>query len=134
MGEYAGLKFLVSYQDGCKLMFQRIFSGSVYENNTFLTFPVHEQPQLRTDDRLIVINKEPDAIYHITENRLYFKYIPTVKPLFPGIEALYKEATNQEVSDCLELDLMKLGGGLKTDHVKTLSRGHGKEGKEIGDG
>ena len=37
VGEYAGLKFLVSYQDGNKLMFQRIFSGSVYENNTFLT-------------------------------------------------------------------------------------------------
>ncbi len=133
VGEYAGLKFLVSYQDGCKLMFQRIFSGSVYENNTFLTFPVHEQPQLRTDDRLIVINKEPDAIYHITENRLYFKYIPTVKPLFPGIEALYKEATNQEVSDFLQLDLINLSGGFNTDHVKTLNRRHIKEAKDIYD-
>ena len=91
------------------------------------------EPQLRTDNQLIVINKEPDAIYHLAENKLYFKSIPTVKPLFPGIEMLYKEATNEEVETFLQLDFIQLGGGFAADNVKTPNRRNIKEAKEIYD-
>lgn len=131
--EYSGLKFLCAVQDGDKFMFQRLFSGSVYENKTFLSFSLEAEPQLRTDNQLIVINKEPDAVYHLTENKLYFKFIPTVKPLFPGIEELYKEATNEEVETFLQLNFIHLGGGFTADKVKTPNRRNIKEAKEIYD-
>lgn len=73
VAEYSGLKFLCAVQDGNKFMFQRLFTGNVYEKKTFLSLSVQTEPQLRTDNQLIVINKEPDAIYHLTENKLYFK-------------------------------------------------------------
>lgn len=130
--EYKGLKFLVAYQDSDKLMFQRLFTGSVYENKTFLTFSLHDQPKLRSDDsQLIVINPVPDAIYSISENKLYFRSIPVVKPLFKGIEELYKEATREEVDDFLGLDLINVTGGFNADGVKTPNRRHIKEAQEI---
>lgn len=133
VAEYSGLKFLCAVQDGNKFMFQRLFTGNVYEKKTFLSLSVQTEPQLRTDNQLIVINKEPDAIYHLAENKLYFKSIPTVKPLFPGIEMLYKEATNEEVETFLQLDFIQLGGGFAADNVKTPNRRNIKEAKEIYD-
>lgn len=131
--EYSGLKFLCSVQDGNKFLFQRLFTGSVYENKTLLWFSVNEQPTLRTDSQLVIINKEPDAVFHLNENRLYFKSIPTVKPLFPGIECLYKEATQEEVDIFLQQDFIRLGGGFAAGQVKTPNRKHIKEAKEIYD-
>lgn len=131
--EYSGLKFLCAVQDGDKYMFQRLFSGSVYENKTFLTFSLEAEPQLRTDNQLIVINKEPDAVYHLIENKLYFRSIPTVKPIFPGIEELYKEATNEEVETFLQLDIIKTIDGFSVDNVKTPNRRNIKEAKDIYD-
>ncbi len=131
--EYSGLKFICAVQDGDKFMFQRLFSGSVYENKTFLSFSLEAEPQLRTDNQLVVINKEPDAVYHLTENKLYFKSISNVKPLFPGIEELYKEATNEEVETFLQLDFIRLGEGFTVDKVKTPNRRHIKEAKNIYD-
>ena len=112
-------------------MFQRLFSGSVYENKTFLSFSLEAEPQLRTDNQLVVINQKPDAVYHLTENKLYFKSIPTVKPLFPGIEELYKEATNEEVEAFLQLDFIQLCEGFTADKVKIPNRRNIKEAKEI---
>ena len=129
--EYSGLKFLCAVQDGDKFMFQRLFSGSVYENKTFLSFSLEAEPQLRTDNQLVVINQKPDAVYHLTENKLYFKSIPTVKPLFPGIEELYKEATNEEVEAFLQLDFIQLCEGFTADKVKIPNRRNIKEAKEI---
>lgn len=131
--EYSGLRFLCAIQDGNKFMFQRLFSGNVYENKTFLSFSLHAEPLLREDNQLVVINKEPDAIYHQEENKLYFKSIPTVKPLFPGIEELYKEATNEEVETFLQLDCIQIGDGFTADRVKTPNRRNIKEAKEIYD-
>lgn len=131
--EYHGLKFLCAVQDGDKFMFQRLFSGNIYDNKTFLCLPLHDEPQLRKDNQLIVVNKEPDAIYNLSENKLYFKSIPTVKPLFSGIEELYKEATNEEVDAFLHLDFIQLSDDFSADKVKTPNRRKIKEAKEIYD-
>ena len=133
VSEYSGIRFLVAYQGNDMLLFQRLFSGIVYENKTFLTLSVHDQPDLRNDHHLIVINKEPDAIYVLSKNQLFFKSIPTVKPLFPGIESLYKEATNEEVQSFLEAGLIKIEGDFGVDKVTTLNRRYISEAKEIFD-
>lgn len=128
--EYKGIKFLLAKQGDC-LMFQRLFSGSVYENRAVLSFPIDDQPHLRTDNQLVVINKEPDAVYNMTENTLYFRSIPSAKPLFPGIEVLYKEATHEEVDNFLQQDFIRLNGGFTADNVSTLNRRHIKEAKDV---
>lgn len=132
--EYNGLKFLLAYQDDDKCMYQRLFSGSVFENKTFLSLPIHEQPQLRTDNQLIVINPEPDAVYVISENKLYFKSLTLVKQLFPGIEILYKEATDDEVDAFLQKSFIKLGNGFDNGKVKTQNRRYIKEATSIYEG
>lgn len=131
--EYLGLKFLCAVQDGNKFMFQRLYSGSVFKNNTFLSFSLEGEPHLLNNNQLIVINKEPDAVYNLAENRLYFKHIPTVKPIFPGIEELYREATNEEVETFLHLDFIQPSNNFTADKVKTPNRRRIKEAKDIYD-
>ena len=129
--EYSGLKFLCAVQDSNKFMFQRLYSGSVYKNKTFLSFPLEAEPHLLNDNQLVVINNEPDAVYNLEENRLYFKHIPTVKPIFSGIEELYREATNEEVETFLHLDFIQLSDDFTAEKVRTPNRRRIKEAKDI---
>lgn len=132
VNEYSGLRFLCAVQNSDMFMFQRLYSGHVYKNKKFLSFFGDNEPCLLDNNKqMILINNEPDAVYNVEENRLYFKSIPTVKPIFSGIEELYKEATNEEVEAFFNLGFIRLSGDFSADKVKTLNRRRIKEAKEI---
>ena len=48
----------------------------------------------------------PVAIYDIDTDILYFKKFSSITTVFPGIEKLYREATNEEVEEFLNNDII----------------------------
>lgn len=70
----------------------------------------------------LVINDFPDAIYDPQNDILYFQKLEPITGIFKGISDLYREATNQEVSDFLQNDFLILGDGFNASHVKTANR------------
>lgn len=70
----------------------------------------------------ITIKEFPDAIYNRTDDILYFLKLEWIKSLFPGIEELYREATDEEVNDFLRYDFINVGENFKLASVKTNNR------------
>ena len=75
-----------------------------------------------TDNRIIVINDLPDAIYTKDDNILYFKKLPVVKGIFPGIDVIYREATDLETQEFLNNDFLNLPEGFTAISVHVPNR------------
>lgn len=70
----------------------------------------------------LTINDRPDAIYNRNTKILYFQKLQSITKIFPGIEILYKEATNEEVRSFLQEEFIALRDGFNADKVKSLNR------------
>lgn len=70
----------------------------------------------------IIIKDIPDAIYDIGADTLYFQKLLSLTKIFPGIDSLYKEATDQEVKTFLKQSFIILKNGFSYSEVKTLNR------------
>lgn len=77
-----------------------------------------------TENKIIVVNDLPDAIYMKDNDTLYFKKLPIIKGIFPGIDVIYREATNAEIQSFLESDFLNLpeGFGVSNVHVPNRKR------------
>lgn len=64
---------------------------------------------IENDANRLVINNQPDAIYHKNSNTLIFRSIATISSIFKGIDELYREASDPEVGSFLEKDFIELG-------------------------
>ncbi len=70
----------------------------------------------------IIIKDIPDAIYDIGADTLYFQKLLSLTKIFPGIDSLYKEATDQEIKTFLKHSFIILKNGFGYSEVKTLNR------------
>lgn len=70
----------------------------------------------------IIIKDIPDAIYDIGADTLYFQKLLSLTKIFPGIDSLYKEATDQEIKTFLKQSFIVLKNGFGYSEVKTLNR------------
>lgn len=70
----------------------------------------------------IIIKDIPDAIYDIGADTLYFQKLLSLTKIFPGIDSLYKEATDQEIKTFLKQSFIILKNGFGYSGVKTLNR------------
>lgn len=118
--EFDKIKFLISFQNDDVFLFQRLFKSSVIENKSFLFF--QDEPKLKQDQTLVVINSMPDAIYIKSINTLYFKDLAKISPIFKGIDTLFDEATDDEVDNFLSLDLITLAQGFDRQKVSKSNR------------
>lgn len=71
---------------------------------------------------IIILNNYLDAIYDIENDILYFRDLGRIKPIFKGIEELYREATQQEVTDFLSNDFLELTDEYTALKVKSANR------------
>jgi len=58
----------------------------------------------------IAINEPPQAIYDSAIDTLYFHELSKISAIFPGINDLFREATNDEVKEFLGLSFMHSNG------------------------
>ncbi len=70
----------------------------------------------------IIIKDIPDAIYDIGADTLYFQKLLSLTKIFPGIDSLYKEATDQEIKTFLKQSFIILKNSFSYSEVKTLNR------------
>ncbi|VXB09042.1 ATP F0F1 synthase synthase [Plantibacter sp. T3] len=96
--QFESIAFLMSVQDG-KYFFQRVRPSALLRRKSivFGDAAVLEEPSNR-----IVINPQPDAIYLPDQNALLFRELAAVSSIFAGIDALYKEATDDQVQEFLD--------------------------------
>lgn len=103
--EYSQISNLAIFQDGQK-HFQRITPSRYINQKTFLDFS--GEPQIVKQCKQLEIKPDSDAVYDVNNDILYFKDIAKIKLIFPGIEVLHREATQEEVDAFLENDFIVL--------------------------
>lgn len=104
--------------DESNYYFQRVTPSQIVERK-FLNF---NRNQLIEDGPSLVIKEEADAFYDKESDVLYFKNLNAIKGIFPGIDYLFREATEEEVEEFLNQDFIKLDNDYGVDSVKTYNR------------
>lgn len=104
--------------DESSYYFQRVTPSQIVERK-FLNF---NRNQLIEDGPSLVIKDKADAFYDKESDVLYFKNLNAIKGIFPGIDYLFREATEEEVKVFLNQDFIKLDNHYGVDSVKTYNR------------
>ena len=126
---YAKIDYLVSIQNNHNLfLFQNITTSAVLKRQSFVS--MDDQPSLLNKDHLVVIHEKPDAYYLKDVDKLYFKRLSAITTIFPGINELYNEATDDEVDMMLQLDILNVNAEFTKDKVKTANRRKIREAME----
>ncbi|PSU88979.1 hypothetical protein C0W42_11650 [Photobacterium kishitanii] len=115
--KYCKIKYLCSEQGDYKL-FQKFVPSQLISKRWFSI----EEPQLRTDKKIICFSGVPDAVYNMVEDKLYFRDIAKVKAIFKGMEVLYREATETEVGEFLATEFIELAENYTVNSVKVPNR------------
>ncbi|PME09152.1 hypothetical protein BCV44_04620 [Vibrio cyclitrophicus] len=115
--KYAKITYLCSEQGQYKL-FQKFVSSQFINKRWFEI----DEPSLKTDSKIISFSDSPDAVFCSIENKLYFRDIAKAKAIFKGIEALYREATTEEVESFLQKDFIDVAPEYNADSVKVPNR------------
>ena len=129
---YCKISHIISIQkDENVYIFQNITPSLLYKKQKLLSFDniLHstEQAVLIKEKNILVIKEYADCYFIKDKNKLYFKYLSSITSIFPGIDVLYKEATNDEVENFLKLDMITLSPTFTSDMVKTANRRRIKE-------
>lgn len=103
--DYANISCIVVSQ-GSKKYFQRITPSLFVARKTILDYS--GEPKIVEHRNQIEIRDESDAVYLVDTDTLYFKTIGKLKVIFPGIEVLHREATQDEVDAFIENDFISL--------------------------
>ncbi len=103
--DYKKISAIAILQNGEK-HFQRITPSLFVNRKTILDYS--GEPRIVEHRNQIEIRKESDAVYLVDSDTLYFKTIGKLKVIFPGIEVLHREATQDEVDAFIENDFITL--------------------------
>lgn len=118
--EIESIDYLCAYQNENCYCFQRIYKNARYLKRNYLS--IGDNIKFARNANIITLNNEPDAIYRKSEDSLYFKKLETIAPIFKGIDCLYKEATDVEVSEFLNQDFIYIGGEYGIKRVGKANR------------
>ncbi|MGF1907566.1 hypothetical protein [Aliivibrio salmonicida] len=116
--KYGKVKYLCC-EIGTTKLFQKFLPSQLISKKWF---SVSDAPVLENNKKIISFSNIPDAVYDSAENTLYFKDIAKAKAIFKGIEELYREATEEEVTEFLNQDFIELTNGYNINNVKVPNR------------
>lgn len=117
-GQFNKISYLLSLQDG-DFYFQKV-TPSLFVRRKTIFFG--ESIKIENDENRLVVNDLPDAIYFPVTDTLIFRSLPTISALFTGIDALYKEATNEEVQNFLIEPFIELANEYNVAKVSKPNR------------
>lgn len=118
-GKYADIKFFFEVRDG-DWYFQRVAPSHYIRGKRFLDFG--EGVRITEPSHMLRVKDHPDAVYFSESDLLVFRNLADVRVLFPGIEVLYKEATEEEVAEFLQQSFVNLAGGFNIAKVSQPNR------------
>lgn len=97
--------YLCAWQDDA-IYFQRVFKHSVLERKRVVF--LGDEITVKDNPKHIVLSDIADAIYIINDDKLYFRKLESITPIFRGIDTLYREATKEEVNEFLERSFIRV--------------------------
>jgi hypothetical protein len=115
---FGKIKFLCNYQEKV-FCFQRVTASRQLRQKRIY---FGEQCKYEKSSEAIIINDFPDAIYNSERDILYFRKLRDISAIFDGIDELYREATESEVSNFLASSFIELADGFTSFDVKTNNR------------
>lgn len=119
LADYSRLKYLCSYQDDRYYYFQKLSNSQTIRRKWF---SISNQPEIQTNNPIIILKELPDAIYDKDDDVLYFKYLTSITTIFSGIENLYREATQEDTEEFLENEFINLTDEYDASKVKKANR------------
>nr|WP_321230749.1 hypothetical protein [uncultured Psychroserpens sp.] len=117
--DYSRLSYLCSYQSNNYYYFQKLSKSQTVNRKWF---HISNEPELQTDNPIIIIKDLPDAIYDKTDDILYFKKLTSITTIFNGIGGLYREATQEDTATFLENDFINLTDDYSAQKVQKANR------------
>lgn len=115
---FSKISFIFSSQ-GDDFFFQKI-TPSFFLRRKTIAFG--ESAVIEEGKDRLVINAVPDAIYLKANDTLIFKSLATISGIFKGIDVLYKEATEEEVSHFLGESFIELSANYDVENVSKPNR------------
>lgn len=106
-------------EDHNEIYFQNLGKAALVSQKRFLILKngYKYEPECKS----IAIKEFPDAIYNKMDDCLFFRNLSYITGIFPGIGALYREATNEETEQFLNMDFITKDG-ITVEVVKTPNR------------
>lgn len=115
--DYKKISYIAAYQDN-RLIFQRVTASSIIRKPWI---KISGSPSLHLNDPIITLGF-PSAIYDLNEDTLYFQKLVSIKPIFIGIEELYRTASQPEVNSFVDNDFVELSEGYVASKIGTMNR------------
>jgi len=116
--QFCKIAYLFSVQND-DFYFQKVTPSLFIKKKTVV---FGEAAEIEEPDNRLVINSKPDAVYLETTDTLIFRNLATISSIFPGIDELYKEATNEEVEDFLDESFIELTNDYGVEKVSKPNR------------
>lgn len=104
-GGFSKAKYICVEEDGLRY-FQKLVQSNFIHKKMFNI----NTASFIENGNIITINKIPDAVYNVDDDILLFKDLARIGSLFKNIDSLYREATDTEVSNFLQNDLISIDG------------------------
>lgn len=118
LDEFPNVRYLCAKQ-GEVFYFQKMLNNQYLVKNRFIS--IKSQPKL-INEKVMVINEYPDAIYNKADDKLFFRDLSKIKIMFKDIEVLYRTATDSEVTEFFTSELVKFGNNYEVSKVGNLNR------------
>lgn len=117
--ELATISFLCSAQDDGLIYFQRVTKTQLLRQKRIV---FGDAVKFEESSREIVINATPDAIYRAADDRLFFQKLSSITAIFPGIDEIFREATDEETNNFLASEFIVTGESYNSSCVKKPNR------------
>ncbi len=105
--------------DGGEKLFTKMSSRYILRAQKSLVL-AEKKSQIVEQGNSILLTGEVDAYW--TGSRLYFKKFTTIRSLFPGIQKMYKELTENEANEFLSSELFELKDEMSIDFISLRNR------------
>ncbi|MGJ8526017.1 hypothetical protein LMG33818_001765 [Halomonadaceae bacterium LMG 33818] len=116
--QFSDITYLISIQKD-DFYFQKITPSLFIKRKTLI---FGEAVKLDESKNRLIVNPVPDAVYFKESDVLIFRNLAAISSIFRGIDELYREATNEEVTQFLSQSFIELESGYNTNRVSKPNR------------
>lgn len=128
--DYKRIDYIFGTMDNENILWFLNVTPGRYIKNPLIQLLNNEPKLIENESDVLELANEPSAYFDVHNDKLFFKNLSFITSIFKGIEVLFREATNDEVTVFLESAIVEMGEGYKSDMIKTQNRKRLKAAKE----
>lgn len=116
--QFSRISFIMAVQDD-DFYFQKVTPSQIIRKKTISFGDV---AVVENNENRLAINEFPDAVFFKESDRLIFKDLATISGIFKGIDMLFKEATEEDVTQFLSESFINLSEEYDVSKVSKPNR------------